>query len=160
MDINTMIFKSPTHGELSFSDTLLKINDYIKEEPSKKYNIMVGTDSQSRFNTKVVIVICVCREGKGGKYFYFVETIKKIKDLRTKIYYETKLSIDISKAINDNMFDNNIDYSFSIHADIGKNGPTSKLINEIVGWIEGEGFVCHIKPNSYVASSIADRISK
>lgn len=160
MDINKMIFKSPTHGELNLKQIITKINEYVKEKPEYEYNIMVGTDSQSESNTKVVLVICVHRIGNGGVYFYFTEKVKKIKNLRTKIYYETKLSIELAKALNENMFESGVEYNFSIHADIGKNGPTSKLISEIVGWIEAEGFECHIKPDSYVASTIADRITK
>ncbi len=155
-----IMFNSPTFGQLSFDSVLEHIDNYIRESPEDKYKVIVGTDSQNRSKTKIVIVICICRVGKGGRYFYSVEIIPKVKDLRTKIYQETKLSLDIAKAVNEHMFKNNADYDFCIHADIGRYGDTSKLINEIVGWIEAEGFQCHIKPNSFVASTIADRISK
>lgn len=48
----------------------------------------------------------------------------------------------------------------TIHSDIGVNGPTNKLINEIVGWITASGFDCEIKPQSFAASSVANKLSK
>ncbi|MCR5685310.1 MAG: ribonuclease H-like YkuK family protein, partial [Lachnospiraceae bacterium] len=52
--------------------------------------------------------------------------------------------------------------TFTIHVDAGKSpdGKTKELIPAIVGWIKSQGFECEIKPDSFVASSIADRISK
>ena len=52
--------------------------------------------------------------------------------------------------------------TFTIHVDAGRseNGKTKELIPAIVGWIKSQGFECEIKPDSFVASTIADRISK
>ena len=52
--------------------------------------------------------------------------------------------------------------TFSIHVDAGKsdNGKTKELIPELVGWIKSCGYDCEVKPESFVASSIADKISK
>lgn len=160
MDVEKTKFRSPTFGELTFNEMFKNIIDYVKK-CNNGCEIMVGTDSQNRFDTKVVIVICVYVKGHGGRYFYLIERVKRIKDLRTKIYYETNLSIEIAKVLNDKLYnESDVEYIFSIHSDIGRKGQTSKLINDIVGWIEAEGFKCYIKPNSYVASTIADRLSK
>ncbi|MBR4734133.1 MAG: hypothetical protein IK081_15370, partial [Lachnospiraceae bacterium] len=35
-----------------------------------------------------------------------------------------------------------------------------ELIPGLVGWIKACGYDCKVKPESYAASSIADRISK
>lgn len=50
----------------------------------------------------------------------------------------------------------------SIHIDAGnsKIGKTHDLIKTLVGWVHSCGYVCYIKPNAYVASTIADKISK
>jgi len=158
---NNITFISPTFGKISFKDVLDNIINYMNENADDEYNIAVGTDSQNTNKTKVVVVICIHRKGKGGRYFYYSESVKKLKDIRTKIYYETEISLDISKEINNELYKNtNINYTFNIHADIGENGDSHKLINEIVGWVESEGFNCCIKPKSYVASTIADRMSK
>jgi predicted RNase H-related nuclease YkuK (DUF458 family) len=48
-------------------------------------------------------------------------------------------------------------YDIQIHVDIGKNGETRELINEVTGMIRNNGFDVKIKPESYGASKIADR---
>ena len=48
----------------------------------------------------------------------------------------------------------------SIHVDAGKNGPSCKVIPEIVGWIHACGYKAVIKPESVAACSIADKYSK
>ena len=47
-----------------------------------------------------------------------------------------------------------------IHMDIGENGPTKKYIQELEGWVRAVGYDYEIKPNSYAASTIADKYSK
>ena len=39
-------------------------------------------------------------------------------------------------------------------------GKTKALIPELVGWIRASGYDAKTKPESFVASTIADRISK
>ena len=50
----------------------------------------------------------------------------------------------------------------SIHVDAGNSdkGKTKALIPELVGWIRASGYDAKTKPESFVASTIADRISK
>ena len=50
----------------------------------------------------------------------------------------------------------------SIHIDAGNSdrGKTKMLIPELVGWIRACGYEAKTKPESFVASTIADRISK
>ena len=46
-----------------------------------------------------------------------------------------------------------------IHADVGENGKTRDMIKEVTGLIKGNGFEPKIKPESFAASSVADRFS-
>ena len=50
----------------------------------------------------------------------------------------------------------------AIHVDAGNSekGKTRELIPELVGWIRACGYDCSVKPDSFVASTIADRLSK
>ena len=55
---------------------------------------------------------------------------------------------------------NSSNYQFRyIHADIGENGATKDMIKEVTGLIRGNGFEPKIKPESFVASTVADRFS-
>jgi len=48
-------------------------------------------------------------------------------------------------------------YNIQIHVDIGHNGETRVMINEVVGMIRGSGYEVKIKPYSYGASKVADK---
>lgn len=52
------------------------------------------------------------------------------------------------------------DTKLAILATTGKNGPSCKVIPEIVGWIHACGYRAVIKPESVAACSIADKYSK
>jgi uncharacterized protein len=49
------------------------------------------------------------------------------------------------------------DFNLTIHVDVGPNGETKQMLQEIVGMIKGNGFSVKTKPDSYGASSVADR---
>ncbi|MFV9511782.1 ribonuclease H-like YkuK family protein [Tepidibacillus sp. LV47] len=51
-------------------------------------------------------------------------------------------------------------FEIGIHVDAGEDGPTSKMIPEIVSFVNACGFQCKTKPDSYAASSIANKLSK
>lgn len=156
-------YNSITHGRLTEMQVFDQIKDDILSNPDNEFILYVGTDSQTYSKTKVVSVIALVKKGKGGKYFYTVEILKRTKDLRTKIYNETIYSLEVAKRLVEYMYDNNLENDVIIHADIGNNKKTGKthvLIQEIVGWVTAEGFKCQYKPHATVASTIADRISK
>lgn len=135
---------------------------YIEEDPGAEYEITVGSDSQNFSKTKIVTVIAFCRKGKGGIFFYNVEYVKRIDNLRLKIYYETQESLELADALLSALDINTSKYNihFQIHCDVGRNGATNALVQEIVGWVHSLGYDCCIKPESYAASAVANRFSK
>ncbi|MCY6369337.1 ribonuclease H-like YkuK family protein [Clostridium ganghwense] len=152
--------KSITYGEVSFGAMCKLIKNYISKENKEEYKITVGTDSQNYDITKVVIVVAICRIGKGGIFFYDVKKVNKITNIRQKLFYETSLSIEMATKLSSYFNEHDKKYDISIHVDAGDNGPSSSVIPEITGWVKGCGFNCNTKPNSYAASSIANRYSK
>lgn len=156
--------KSPTYGDV----TIEQIRKIIESRVDKKYDIIeitVGTDSQSfAEHTKMVNVIAVRLGNNGGFFFYEVEKLQFTPNLKQKISIETSKSVELALLLHDELLKSDIQIikncPITIHVDIGINGPTNKLINEIVGWITAAGFNCEIKPNSFAASTIANRISK
>ena len=162
--------KSPTYGKVSMDEIVNIMNDYYNKNKhySSQFQITIGTDSQNFSDTKVVIVIAMRCIGHGGIYFYEVMHVNKISDVRMKLNFETQLSLQYANNLLEKL-ENNNEYSelylntdFAIHVDAGKNehGKTKDLIPEIVGWIKACGYECVVKPDSYAASTIADRISK
>lgn len=152
--------RSPTYGKVSYEKMIDIIKDFIQKSPQSTYNISVGTDSQNFDCTKTVIVVAVHRIGNGGIFFYDIKTVKKITNISQKLFFETSSSLDIATKLSETFQKEGIDFEINIHVDAGKNGQTSKLIPEIVGWIKACGFGYETKPDSYAASSIADKYTK
>lgn len=164
------MFRSQTYGSIEIENIPEKIRTYY--EQMKKYDssfkIIVGTDSQNFSDTKMVTVIAIICEGHGGIFFYEITRQPIIRDVRTKLHVETNESLRIATQLVDLMEDNKeyeevyLNSTFSIHVDAGKSekGKTKELIPELVGWIKSCGYDCEVKPESFVASSIADKISK
>jgi predicted RNase H-related nuclease YkuK (DUF458 family) len=106
-----------------------------------------------------VSAVVIYRKGRGARYFWHKEKhyIKPI--LRDKIYQETLMSLDLAqklvpmvrKVISPSKYD------FEIHIDVGPLGPTREMIREVVGMVTGNGFVAKTKPDSWGASSVADK---
>lgn len=166
-------FRTGDGKNVSYKEMVAIIANYIKQNPDADYEITVGTDSQNHDKTKMVEVIAVCRVGSGGIFFVHIEVMNKISDLRQKIYEETSRSLENAHGLLDEIYmqimDNDEDFDleklnvhFVVHCDIGRGrkSKTRVLVQEIVGWVEAEGYECVIKPGSYAASGIANKYSK
>ncbi|WBW95645.1 ribonuclease H-like YkuK family protein [Oceanirhabdus sp. W0125-5] len=153
--------KSITYGEIDFKEVCNKIKLYTEKDIQSDYVISVGTDSQS-FNgiTRMVSVITVIRKTKGGIFFYDITNLKKIYDLRQKLFTETQYSLDLAIKVMEFIKKSKINACLEVHIDIGNDGDTNSLIKEIKGWVVGLGFKFCMKPDSYTSSTIADKISK
>ena len=156
---------SPTLGNIAFNDMVSIIANKIKQNKDINYHLIIGTDSQNRHDTKIVTVIALHEIGHGGIYFYEVKHVPKIRDLRTKLYTETQMSLDIIDKLFDEFNNINFDYtqdnlSLTLHVDAGYDGPSSQVIPGITGYIRSLGFDVEVKPESVAACCIADRISK
>lgn len=161
---------SPTYGNVSIQQMADILNFYYQNNKhyGSEFSLTIGTDSQNFSDTKVVVVIAMRCIGHGGIYFYEISHVDKIQNVKQKLNFETSLSLDMANSIMDILEDNQdyeelyLNSNFAIHVDAGNNpkGKTKEIIPEIVGWIKACGFECVVKPDSYTASSIADRISK
>lgn len=163
------MFKSNTYGEIELEEIPSKILDYMQK--MKHYDIplqiVVGTDSQNFDKTKVVSVIAVTCEGHGGIFFYEIERIKRINDVRMKLTEETTRSLNIMTKLVEILEKKEYaelreNSTLAIHVDAGwsDKGKTKELIPMLVGWIKACGYDCKVKPESFASSSIADKLSK
>lgn len=154
---------SITHGEITFDEMYRLIKAYISDEKAN-FEIAVGTDSQNFDYTKVPVTIGVHKIvnniGRGGIFFSEIKKVKKITNMRQKLFYETYLSIELASNIQERFLADGILCEIAIHIDAGLNGPTSKFLKELKGWVMSCGFKCVVKPDSYMASSVANRLSK
>ena len=160
---NKDTFCSPSKGRMKLAETVQEIYNFINQDSRDKYQLIVGTDSNGVKEADFVTAIIVYRVGRGGRYFWRKTNGRKIyHTLRDRIYKEVSLSLQTAQDILGQLESllksgNQINYDFQIHIDIGQNGPTRVMIKEVVGMVRGNGFKAKIKPESYAASSIADK---
>jgi len=164
------IFNSVSNGPQRFSQVFDSIVKFIKEDPTAHYNLSIGSDSQTTAKvTMFVTCIIIHRVSKGAIGFYTRQKIgRPVKNLREKLAMETMASLQLTYLFDENrigtLFDilsaGNGDVRFEFHIDIGENGPTRAYISEMVGMARCLYFVPRIKPESYCASSYADKHSK
>lgn len=135
--------------------------DFMAEEPSASYKLIVGSDSQARQELVFVTAVVCHRLGKGARYYYQRAYHRRMHSLRQRIFYETSLSLQVASDLSRLFADRGPrDVELEIHIDIGPDGETRDLIREIVGMVMGSGFMAKIKPESYAASTVADRYTK
>ena len=163
-------FYNPTCGNLTLRGVMEEILNYMKEKPDKFYDIIVGCDSSSGDDPHFPVAVVILRKGEGGRFFLkkinYPPDIqkKKFSNWKMRILEEVLLSCQLAlflkekfeKKIKNNPLSFNYQLRY-IHADIGENGQTKDMIKEVTGLIRGNGFEPKIKPESYVASTVADR---
>lgn len=156
-----MFFISPTYGKISLHELTDKIQNFIKEDPKAKYKVVIGTDSQTTNRSTIfVTALIIHRIGKGAQFYYKKLRFKPILQLHNRIYKETDLSLQLIEILKKRGIINLLtEWPLEIHLDIGQQGETRQLIQEVVGWVTSVGYVAKIKPNSYGASSVADKFT-
>ncbi len=159
-----MNFHSPSIGELTMGNVVREISRFVKSEPFDYYRLVIGTDSQlKRLNghseCDFVTAIVIHRMGRGARYFWNKEKVRKPFVLRDKIYAETMKSLEIAHMLVPDLRSaiSPAKYDLEIHIDVGALGPTRQMIREVVGMVTGNGFVAKTKPESWAASSVADK---
>ncbi len=158
-------FFSPSKGKVGTSRMISDIADFVDEESGSFYRLVIGTDSQERRangTTEVdyVTAIIIHRLGKGARYYWKkIRKNGKTPQLRDKIYLETLMSLDTAQSIVPKIrkLVSPAKYDLEIHIDVGPLGPTREMIREVVGMVNGNGFTAKTKPESWGASSVADK---
>jgi uncharacterized protein len=158
-----MHFTSPSRGQVSFEEMFEDLVSYSNEYPDDSYKLIIGTDSHSLLNESVIFVtaVVVHRVGKGGRFYYHKQKTRYMESLRQRIYYETFLSLEVATRITEQLAQNgDCHLNVEIHLDVGEKGETRKIIKEVVGMVIGSGYQACIKPDSFGATTVADRFTK
>lgn len=159
-------FYNPTKGNLNFKELIEEMINYISEKPEKFYDIIVGCDSSSDQEPHFPVAIVILRVGQGGRFFLKKIAYKNRKFYNWKqrileeVFLSCQLALHLKEKFESKIKDRNFNYQLRyIHADIGENGATRDMIKEVISLIRGNGFEPKIKPESFVASTVADRYS-
>lgn len=168
-------FNSPSYGRLDWRKTLVKMVEFMGADTQGSYEVIIGTDSEAQNGTcDFVAALIVHKKGRGGIYFWSRLKRENLFSMRQRIWQEALISLDLAQELvidfaKMGLFDTStplsvnpeqgrrVDLNLEIHVDIGPNGPTREMINEIVGMIRANGFKVATKPASWGASHVADR---
>jgi predicted RNase H-related nuclease YkuK (DUF458 family) len=155
------MFNTPFGLKLNIAQMKEEIVRFMKANPQSRYKVVIGTDSEGfepASSVDFVTAIVIHRVGNGGKYFWRRTELGKFHTLRDRIIQEVMLSLEAAREILDALkTPETPNFDFEIHADIGENGETKTMIQEVVGMIRANNFEARTKPNSYAASNVADR---
>jgi len=153
-------FSSSLGLRLSAPAVVGEIVSFMRADAKRRYRVTIGTDSLlfSNKNADFVTAIAVHRIGNGGRYFWRRFELGKFHTLRDRMIREVLVSLDVAKEVLLELKKSELpDFDFEIHADIGPNGPTNAVIQEIVGMVRANNFEVKTKPESYAATNVADR---
>jgi len=155
-------FHSWSKGALTLARVFDEVIAYVNREPERSYQIIVGSDSAARNPVSLVTALTIRRVGNGAVHFWVMSEKKIFHTLRDRITEEAMQSImlaqEIKSGLRDRLGEEFLwDDKIQVHIDVGENGPTSDLIDQVVGMVKGFGFQAVIKPDSFGASQVADR---
>ncbi len=152
-------FHNPNLGEMSFDEVISTVVSEMQGHPKDKFELLIGTDSSStNHHLDLVSAIVLHKIGRGGRYFWTRRRERKTPSLRHQIWREAWLSLELAQHVMRRLeSESMLQFDLEIHVDIGENGRTKALIDEVVGMIIGSGLSVRIKPDAYAASSVADK---
>lgn len=155
------MFISPTRGAVTLETMVADIVNYVSQDKTAEYKLIIGTDSHTKQGTHMVTAIIIQRVGKGARYFYRHSYHLTMRSLRQKLFHETALSLDVVHALRECLMRSFlVGMRIEIHVDAGYAGATRELIREVIGMVVANGLVAKVKPNSFAASAVADRYTK
>ncbi|MEK7659694.1 MAG: ribonuclease H-like YkuK family protein [Patescibacteria group bacterium] len=138
---------------------------YMAHDPTRDYEIVIGTDSRAgERDVQFVTSVVFRRVGNGGIYFYTRTEERSVMTMRDRIWKEAMRSITLAQELrsvlreqfgDEIVWDKRITFQH-IHLDIGTQGPTRELVDGVSGMVKGYGFEPVIKPDSYGAFVVAD----
>ena len=146
---NSVAFKDINGNTIDHIDhtrEILKKNPFVE--------VHVGTDSQSLAKKTQYITVIAYRYGNRGVHYILKKSgVPKIKDLWTRLWKETELSIDIAENIKKSL---NITPEIDLDYNENENFKSNKLVNASKGLANSLGYKVNIKPHIQIATRAAD----
>jgi predicted RNase H-related nuclease YkuK (DUF458 family) len=152
-------FYNPHLGRMTFDEVVESLVREMTGDSKERFEILIGTDSSVTLDKlDIVSAIVLHKIGKGGRYFWTPRREKKPHSLRQQIWREAWLSFELAQHVIRRLASlSPLHFNLEIHVDIGENGKTKVMIDEVVGMIIANGLSVRIKPHAYAASSVADK---
>ena len=146
---NNVVFKD-IKGNII--DPIDHTREIIKKNPFVE--VHVGTDSQSLAKMTQYITVIAYRYGNRGVHYILKKNgVPQIKDLWTRLWRETELSIDIAESIKKSL---NVIPEIDLDYNENENFKSNKLVNASKGLANSLGYKVNIKPHIQIATRAAD----
>ena len=146
---NSVVFKD-IKGNII--DPINHTREIIRKNPFVE--VHVGTDSQSLAKITQYITVIAYRFGNRGVHYILKKNgVPQIKDLWTRLWKETELSIDIAETIKKSL---NVIPEIDLDYNENENFKSNKLVNASKGLANSLGYKVNIKPHIQIATRAAD----
>jgi predicted RNase H-related nuclease YkuK (DUF458 family) len=158
----TRVWYDSDMKKISEQDALSWIFTAYNKNKLDNAKLVLGTDSHLHGkNFRFVSGVCVYTPGKGGNFVmcYDYENRTQYKgNQKARMFREVEKSIELG-----NFLFEKLNLIPSIHIDASPEGAgefTSSFSEQLKGYAVGSGFDSCLKPDSWVASALADRFTK
>lgn len=168
-------FQNLSEKNMTFEQVFQHILQFMEKDPTGNFTLMFGTDSQVfSKETKFITGIVIQQKGK-GVWACFRKAIipRRMTNLHERISYETSLTEEVVSLFTKEKKERLINIvlphvykgaNFTIegHIDIGagSRNKTRVFVNEMIARMSSLGIEAKIKPESFVASTYANRFTK
>tara|TARA_B000000532_G_scaffold239650_1_gene229462 strand:+ start:616 stop:1074 length:459 start_codon:yes stop_codon:yes gene_type:complete len=133
-------------------DPIDHTREILKKNPFVE--VHVGTDSQSLAKKTQYITVIAYRYGNRGVHYILKKSgVPQIKDLWTRLWKETELSIAVAENIKKSL---NIIPEIDLDYNENENFKSNKLVNASKGLANSLGYKVNIKPHIQIATRAAD----
>lgn len=131
------------------------LNDKIKDDTK----VLVGCDSQNSGKKSIYgLVIALHYGNKGAHVIYTKLEFDRFKDSFSKLWKEVELSIVLAESLKNNKIKKINFLDLDLNPDPLYN--SNKILSSAIGWCNALGYEVRVKPDSLVASYMADRICR
>ena len=134
-----------------------------KLEEGYEYRLYIGTDSQVNRKYKKTVystVIVLHKANKGGIIFVKKNEKRRLIALRERLMNETWYSLECAYKLVESLPKDTLEIQIHIDCNKDKKFASGQYVEELVGFVVNQGFVCIIKPDSWVATKVADKFSR
>jgi len=139
------------HGEVV--DVVNHTLEIMKKYPNVE--IHIGTDSQNKRRKTIYVTVIAYRYGmRGVHYILHKQKVKRIRDMWTRLWKETDMSIEVAEWLTQKI---NVNVEIDMDYNIKDEFESHKLIPACEGWAKSLGYKVNVKPTSQIATHAADK---
>lgn len=147
---------------MAFDVMTAELADKLRETGLSPFRLIVGTDSQPTLPIRFETVVALVTPTGIRAYNRRLATMGPMA-LTERMLTETAMSLMVADAICADLAGRGMTISHTdveIHADVGTRGDSRQALRDAAGMVTGAGFGLKVKPDAWVASRVADRLTK